>query len=181
MRALDKEMAPLVLAHPGARPTATKEVTVDASKSSAPAHTHRPRITMTPLRRTTPASSVPAPAWTGGCSSATSTSSARRGKPPTAAVAARTARADLRKKMGERCPGAPPFPLRQELPKHDTSAKHRPFGVYASPTAALQSYQSPSRAPSVPSPSQSGPAFLLPPFAQLRWNKRSTDFAQTAF
>jgi hypothetical protein len=29
-------MAPRVLEHPGARPTATKEVTVDASKSSAP-------------------------------------------------------------------------------------------------------------------------------------------------
>jgi hypothetical protein len=31
-------MAPQVVRHPGARPTATKEVTVDISKSSAPAH-----------------------------------------------------------------------------------------------------------------------------------------------
>jgi hypothetical protein len=34
-------VAPQVLVHPGARPTATKEVTVDASKSSA-RHAHPP-------------------------------------------------------------------------------------------------------------------------------------------
>src|SRR5215217_1259475 len=36
-----------------------------------------------------PASSVPTPAWMAGCSSATSTSTARRGKRPTHAAAAR--------------------------------------------------------------------------------------------
>jgi hypothetical protein len=37
MRALEKEMPPRVREHPGGRPTATKEVTVDTPKSSAPA------------------------------------------------------------------------------------------------------------------------------------------------
>src|SRR5215211_6954045 len=55
-----------------------------------PTRTHPPRNTTTPWRRITLVSSAcaPTPAQTAGCSSATSTNTARRGKRPTFATAA---------------------------------------------------------------------------------------------
>src|SRR5919107_4542118 len=62
-------MAPRVLAHPGARPTENGETLWTPKSLAHPTRTLPLRITTTtPLTRTTPASSVPAPAWTAGCS-----------------------------------------------------------------------------------------------------------------
>jgi hypothetical protein len=60
--------------------------------------------------------------------------------------------------------------------------KNRPFGVCVVPSAALQSEQSSSRARSEPSPSQNGPAFLLPlPRVLGHLGRPDTEFHPTSW
>src|SRR5215212_4874222 len=83
-------MAPRVRTHPGTRPTENGETLWTPKSLAHPARAHRPRIVTTPWRRTTLVSGAcaPTPVWTAGCSSATSTNTAKRGKRPTLATAA---------------------------------------------------------------------------------------------
>src|SRR5215208_4736923 len=84
-------MAPQVRSHPGTRPTELGGSLWTPQSLAHPTRTHRPRITTTPLRLTTLAWSVPARVLRAGYSSATKTSTARRGKLPTGAVVAQIA------------------------------------------------------------------------------------------
>jgi hypothetical protein len=67
--------------------------------------------------------------------------------------------------MGDRQTDHPPFPLARLVSKHTLYITH--LGYVLRPASVIQSDQSSSRVPSESSPSQSGPAFLLPPPAYV--------------